>query len=83
MTHTRPQVGRITAPLPESHHILEDILADSVTRKVLAWMTRRDSEGKCFFMCLCENYDNPKADLWKRLRWSVPNRIIDLGACRR
>ena len=79
MTHTRPQVGRITAPLPQSHHILEDILADSVTRKVLAWMTRRDSDGKCFFMRLCENYDNPHADFWKRLKWSVPNRIIDLA----
>ena len=46
MTHSRPQVGRITAPLPDSHHILEDILADPVTRKVLAWMTRRDSDAK-------------------------------------
>jgi radical SAM protein with 4Fe4S-binding SPASM domain len=79
MTHTRPQVGRLTAPLPESHHILEDILANSVTRKVLGWMTQRDSDGKCFFMRLCENYDNPQADFWKRLKWSVPNRIIDLG----
>ncbi len=79
MTHARPQVGRITAPLPQSHHILEDILADSVTRKVQAWMTRRDSDGKCFFMRLCENYDNPRADFWKRLKWSVPNRTIDLA----
>ena len=79
MTHARPQVGRITAPLPQSHHILEDILADSVTRKALAWMTRRDSDGKCFFMRLCENYDNPNADFWKRLKWSVPNRIIDVA----
>jgi len=78
-THTRPQVRRITAPLPQSHHILEDIFADSVTRKVFAWMTRRDPDGKCFFMRLCENYDNPNADFWKRLKWSVPNRIIDLA----
>lgn len=78
-THTRPQVECITAPLPQSHHILEDILASSVTRKVFAWMTRRDPDGKCFFMRLCENYDNPQADFWQRLKWSVPNRIIDLA----
>jgi len=79
MTHARPQTARVTAPLPQSHHILEDILAHSITRRVLAWMTRRDSDGKCFFMRLCENYDNPQADFWTRLKWSVPNRIIDLG----
>jgi radical SAM protein with 4Fe4S-binding SPASM domain len=79
MTHPRPQVGRITAPLPQSHHILEDILAARVTRKIFVWMTRRDPDGKCFFMRLCENYDNPHADFWKRLKWSVPNRIIDLA----
>jgi radical SAM protein with 4Fe4S-binding SPASM domain len=79
MTHTRPQTRRITAPLPQSHHILEDVLAHSVTRKVFAWMTRRDPDGKCFFMRLCENYDNPHADFWMRLKWSVPNRIIDLA----
>ena len=61
VTHPRPHVERLTAPLPQSHHILEDILADSRTRTVLAWMTRRDSEGKCFFMHLCENFDNPSS----------------------
>ena len=79
MTHTRPQVERITAPLPQSHHILEDILSNSFTRKILGWMTQRDADGKCFFMRMCENYDNPAADFWQRLKWSVPNRIIDLG----
>jgi radical SAM protein with 4Fe4S-binding SPASM domain len=79
MTHPRPQVERLTAPLPQSHHILEDILADSLTRKVFAWMTRRDSDGKCFFIRLCENYDNPHADFWQRLKWSLPSRVIDLA----
>ena len=79
MTHPRPPVGRITARLPESHHILEDVLAHPVTRKMLAWMTRRDSDNRCFFMRLCENYDDPRSEFWKRLRWSVPNRIIDLA----
>ena len=79
MTHPRPPVERLTAPLPQSHHILEDILASPLTHKALAWMTRRDPDGKCFFMRLCENYDNPHANFWRRLKWSVPNRIIDLG----
>ncbi len=79
MTHPRPQVGRLTAPLPSSHHILEDILSKPVVRKAFLWMTRRDSDGKCFFMRLCENYDNPSADFWKRLKWSLPNWVIDLG----
>ncbi len=79
MTHPRPQVGRLTAPLPESHHILEDILSNSLTRHTLAWMTRRDADGKCFFMRLCENYDNPQADFWNRLKWSLPEAIIDLA----
>ncbi len=79
MTHPRPQVGRLTAPLPQSHHILEDILAHPVTRQALAWMTRRDRDGKCFFMRLCENYDNPQVNFWNRLKWSVPGGIIDLA----
>ncbi len=79
MTHTRPRVGRITASLPDSHHILEDILSEPLVRKAFSWMTRRDPDGKCFFMRLCENYDNPQSDFWKRLKWSVPNRVIDLG----
>ena len=49
------------------------------TRKILGWMTQRDADDKCFFIRMCENYDNPTADFWQRLKWSVPNRIIDLG----
>jgi radical SAM protein with 4Fe4S-binding SPASM domain len=41
-------------------------------------MARRDSDGKCFFMRLCENYDNPRSGFWQRLTWSVPNGLIDL-----
>ena len=79
MTHARPQVGRLTAPLPNSRHMLEDWLSTPAVRKAFLWMTRRDPEGKCFFMRLCENYDNPQADFWQRLKWSVPNWIINLG----
>ena len=78
-THARPQIGRLTASLPACHHVLEDILSKPVVRKAFLWMTRRDSEGKCLFMRLCENYDNPDADFWKRLKWTLPNGVIDLG----
>jgi radical SAM protein with 4Fe4S-binding SPASM domain len=79
MTHPRPQIRRITASLPGTHHILEDILSKPVVRKAFRWMTRRDADGKCFFMRLCENYDNPQADFWQRMKWSLPNWVIDLG----
>jgi radical SAM protein with 4Fe4S-binding SPASM domain len=78
-THVRPQVGRLTASLPGSHHVLEDILSKPVVRRAFLWMTRRDPDGKCFFMRLCENYDNPDPDFWKRLKWTLPNWVIDLG----
>ena len=79
MTYHRPQVEKRTVSLPEAHHILEDILARPSVRKALLWMTRRDPEGKCFFIRLCENYKNPQADFWTRLKWSLPHWAIDLG----
>jgi radical SAM protein with 4Fe4S-binding SPASM domain len=79
MTYHRPQVEKRTVSLPNAHHILEDILAKPSVRKALLWMTRRDSEGKCFFTRLCENYDNPQADFWTRLKWSLPHWAIDFG----
>jgi radical SAM protein with 4Fe4S-binding SPASM domain len=78
-THARPKVQKATAPLPQSHHILEDILANANVRKLLLWMTQRDSKGECFFEKLCRNYDNPDRDFWNRLRWAVPNWVIDYG----
>lgn len=78
-THPRPQVERLTASLPGSHHVLEDILSRPVVRKAFLWMTRRAPDGKCFFMRLCENYDNPDADFWERLKWTLPNWVIGLG----
>jgi radical SAM protein with 4Fe4S-binding SPASM domain len=79
MTYQRSQVEKITSCLPQSHHVLEDILSRPSVRKALLWMTKRDSEGKCFFMRLCENYDNPQVDRATRWRWAIPNWAIDLG----
>ncbi len=79
LTYRRPQVEKRTAGVRESHHVLEDILAKPSVRKALLWMTRRDSEGKWFFIRLCENYDNPDLDSWTRLKWTVPEWAIDFG----
>jgi radical SAM protein with 4Fe4S-binding SPASM domain len=79
MTYQRPRVAKCTASPPESHHILEDILSKPIIRKAFLWMTRLDPDGKCFFIRLCENYDNPQANFWARLKWSLPNWAIDLG----
>jgi radical SAM protein with 4Fe4S-binding SPASM domain len=79
MTHQSPQVNKRTAALPQAHHILEDILSNASVRRALRWMTRRDAEGKCFFTRLCENFHDPAADFWTRLKWAVPNGVIDLG----
>jgi radical SAM protein with 4Fe4S-binding SPASM domain len=79
MTYRRPRVEKRTVSLPENHHFLEGMLAKPGVRKALLWMTRRDGEGKCFFMRLCENYENPQADFWTRLKWRLPNWAIDLG----
>jgi len=79
MTHRRPQTERLTALLPESHHILEDLLSNSLVRKTFRWMTRQGSDGKCFFIRLCENYDRPQEDLWERIKWTLPNWLINLG----
>jgi len=79
MTYQRSRVTKRTASLPQSHHILEDILSKPTVRKAFLWMTRPEPDGKCFFMRLCENYDNSQADFWTRLKWSLPNWAIDLG----
>ncbi len=79
MAHQRPQVSKRTASLPQAQHTLEDVLSNSSVRKVLRWVTRRDAAGKCFFMRLCEDFDNPAVDFWTRLRWAAPNRTIDLA----
>jgi radical SAM protein with 4Fe4S-binding SPASM domain len=79
MTYQRPQVSKASASLPKSHHILEDILSKPSVRKALLWMTKRNSDGKCLFERLCENYDNPDADLGTRLKWALPNWVINFG----
>lgn len=77
MTYQRPQAEKVTASLPQTHHALEDILSRPSVRRALDWMTRPDADGKCFLMRMCENYENPRADFWTRLRWSMPTFAIN------
>ncbi|HZO99451.1 MAG TPA: radical SAM protein [Terriglobia bacterium] len=79
MTYQRPQAPKVTASLPNSHHVLEDVLSKPSVRKAMLWMTRRGEDGKAMFEKLCEYYDNPRIDTWTRLRWALPHRLIDLG----
>ena len=78
-THPRPKAAKVTASLPRSHHILEDILSDKRVRKALLWMTRRRPDGSCFFQQLCQNYDNPALSGWDRVLWTLPTWMIHLG----
>lgn len=82
LTHQRPQVPKITTSPPVTHHVLEDILGKPSVRKALLWMTRRGSDGKCFFEKTCENYDNRTADFWTRAKWKAPTIAINLGLAR-
>ena len=75
-TYTRPQVQKVTAPLPQSGHVLEGIISKPSVRRALLWMTKRDSSGECFFEKLCRNYDNAEGDLLHRLRWAVELHLV-------
>lgn len=78
-TFVRPQVSKITAPLPNPHHILEDILQASSVRRLLHWMTIPGQDGKCLFERLCENYDNPNLPWPERWKWALATAIVNLG----
>ena len=58
---------------------MNSIGARPLVRKTLRWMTRRQADRKCFFDKVCENYDRPSADFATRLRWSLPNLVINLA----
>jgi len=62
-----------------AHHVLEDILAHPLTRRFLGWLTSAHDFEKCFFERLAENYNNPSLTGWDRLKWRVPEFLIDAG----
>jgi sulfatase maturation enzyme AslB (radical SAM superfamily) len=78
-TFQRPQAEKITASLPDPHHILEDILRNSYVRRLLKLAATPGRDGKCFFERLCENYDNPGRDGAALWRWAMATKVINLA----
>jgi hypothetical protein len=64
---------------PETHHVLEDLLARRWTRVVLGWITASDSASRCLFERLAENYNNPALLGWSRWKWRLPEPAIDMA----
>jgi len=71
------RIGRLKANAEPTHHVLEDILGRPLVRRVLGLMTRTDSTGRCFFERLCENYRNTGLSARERLKWRLPELLID------
>lgn len=78
-THARPQTERLTAPISHGHHVLEDILAHPVTRRVLGWLARPNGDGLSRFEQICRDFDNPDLRGRERLRALLPNLLISAG----
>jgi hypothetical protein len=64
---------------PPAHHVLEDILASPLARRVLRSLTRLDNTGTCFFERACENYNNPSLTASGRWKWHLVEVLIDYG----
>ena len=60
-----------------AHHILEDLLAHPVTRRILGRIMRRGAGGTSFFERLCRNYNNPDLSPADRWKWRIPELSID------
>lgn len=66
-------------PCKPAHHVLEDILAWSLTRRLLRLMTRLDDTNTCLFERLCENYNSPRPTFRGQVKWWLPGLLIDYG----
>jgi radical SAM protein with 4Fe4S-binding SPASM domain len=62
-----------------AHHVLEDVLAHSLVRKLLGRVAARKGSAPSFFERLCQNYNNPALRGWDRWKWRVPERAIDFA----
>jgi radical SAM protein with 4Fe4S-binding SPASM domain len=60
-----------------ARHILEDVLAYPVTRRILGVITRRGAGGKSLFERLCENYNRPDLSRTDRFQWRIPELVVD------
>jgi sulfatase maturation enzyme AslB (radical SAM superfamily) len=59
--------------------VLEDILARTIARRFLGWLSVTDRHGCSRLERICETYDRPNVAFWERLKWALPHLVIDLG----
>ena len=77
-TAKRPPVPKISPPANIERHKFEDYLSKPAMKKFLGLLTRRNSEGRCYLEEVFETYDRPDLTLWKRMKFAVPHRAIEL-----
>ena len=77
-TTQRATVPKVS-PLPNiERHKFEDYLAKPSMQKFLRLLTRRNSDGRCYLEEILETYDRPDLTLWKRMKFALPHRAIEL-----
>jgi radical SAM protein with 4Fe4S-binding SPASM domain len=77
-TAKRPAVAKVSPSPNIEHHKFEDYLAKPAMQKFLRLLTRRNSDGRCYLEDVFATYDRPDLPLWKRLKYAVPHRAIEL-----
>jgi len=76
---TRPTAPKLTAPLSQPGHRLEEILQRFEIRRVLRYLTDARPGEACLFERLCRNYDNPELRGLAHWKWKLPSLAIDLA----
>ena len=77
-TAKRSPVPKVSPPPNIERHKFEDYLSKPSMRKFLGMLTRRNSDGRCYLEEVFETYDRPDLTLWKRMKFAVPHRAIEL-----
>jgi len=47
-------------------------------QKLLALLTRRNSDGRCYLEQVFETYDKPELGWWERLKFAIPHHLIEV-----
>lgn len=47
-------------------------------RKLLALLTRRNSNGRCYLEQVFDTYDKPDLGWWERLKFAIPHHLIEV-----
>jgi radical SAM protein with 4Fe4S-binding SPASM domain len=77
-TARRSPVPRVSSPPNLERHKFEDYLSSPAMRRFLGLLTRRNGDGRCYLEEVFESYDRPDLSAWKRLKFAVPHRAIEL-----